>query len=60
MGTDKELASGIYDELMPMFSSDGRFNSKALVILSKSFVDLKILPSEPDMSKLYTEALLPK
>lgn len=60
MGTDKELASAIYDELMPMFSNDGRFNPKALEVLSKSFVELKTLPSEPDMSKLYTEALLPK
>ena len=60
MGTDKELASAIYDELMPMFSNDGRFNPKALEVLSKSFVELKTLPSEPDMSKLYTETLLPK
>lgn len=60
MGTDKELAAGIYDELMPMFANDGRFNPKALDVLAKSFVELKTLPIEPDMSKLYTEKLLPK
>ena len=60
MGTDKELAGAIYDELMPMFANDGRFNPKALDVLAKSFVELKTLPIEPDMSKLYTEALLPK
>ncbi|MDB5643498.1 MAG: hypothetical protein JWN07_2815 [Hyphomicrobiales bacterium] len=60
MGTDKELASAIYDELMPMFSKDGRFDPKALDVLAKSFVELKTLPIEPDMSKLYTEAMLPK
>jgi NitT/TauT family transport system substrate-binding protein len=60
MGADKELASAIYDELMPMFSKDGRFDPKALDVLAKSFVELKTLPTEPDMSKLYTEALLPK
>ncbi len=60
MGTDVELASAIYDELMPMFSNDGRFNPKALDVLAKSFVELKTLPTEPDMTKLYTETLLPK
>lgn len=59
MGTDVETASAIYDELMPMLSSQGRFNPKALDVLAKSFVELKMLPAEPDMSKLYTEALLP-
>jgi ABC-type nitrate/sulfonate/bicarbonate transport system substrate-binding protein len=59
MGTDKDLASAIYDELMPMFSSNGKFNPKALDVLAKSYVELKMLPTEPDMSKLYTEALLP-
>ena len=29
-------------------------------MLSRSFVEMKTLPSEPDMSKLYTEAFLPK
>jgi NitT/TauT family transport system substrate-binding protein len=60
MGTTAETAGGIYDELMPMFSSDGRFDPKALGVLSRSFVDMKILTAEPDMSKLYTDAFLPK
>jgi hypothetical protein len=29
-------------------------------VLRRSFVEMKILPAEPDMSKLYTEAFLPK
>jgi NitT/TauT family transport system substrate-binding protein len=60
MGTDDATTAGIYDELMPMFSDHGRFNDKALAVLSRSFVEMKTLPSEPDMSKLYTEAFLPK
>ena len=60
MGTSKDLTSGIYDELMPMFADHGRFDPKALAVLAKSFVDLKTLPTEPDMSKLYTEAFLAK
>jgi ABC-type nitrate/sulfonate/bicarbonate transport system substrate-binding protein len=59
MGTDDATTSGIYDELMPMFSDHGRFNAKALATLSRSFVDMKTLSEEPDMSKLYTEAFLP-
>jgi NitT/TauT family transport system substrate-binding protein len=59
MGTDAATTSSIYDELMPMFSDTGRFDPKALAVLRKSFVEMKTLPEEPDMSKLYTEALLP-
>ncbi len=60
MGTNEKTTSGIYDELMPMYSDTGRFDPKALAVLSRSFVEMKILPSEADMSKLYTEAFLPK
>jgi ABC-type nitrate/sulfonate/bicarbonate transport system substrate-binding protein len=60
MGTDAPTAASIYDELMPMFSDTGRFDPKALAVLRRSFVEMKTLPEEPDMSKLYTEAFLPK
>jgi NitT/TauT family transport system substrate-binding protein len=60
MDKDQEISGRVYDELMPMFSDTGRFDPKALATLSKSYVELKLLPSEPDMSKLYTEAFLPK
>ena len=60
MGTDASLAASIYDELLPMFSDTGRFDPKALAVLRRSFVEMKTLAEEPDMSKLYTEALLPK
>jgi NitT/TauT family transport system substrate-binding protein len=58
-GTDEKTTSGVYDELMPMFSDDGRFDQKALAVLSRSFVEMKTLPDQPDMTKLYTEAFLP-
>jgi ABC-type nitrate/sulfonate/bicarbonate transport system substrate-binding protein len=57
---DEDITSRSYDELMPMFSDHGRFDPKALAVLAKSLVELKILPSEPDTSKLYTEAFLPR
>ncbi|HEY2532086.1 MAG TPA: ABC transporter substrate-binding protein [Xanthobacteraceae bacterium] len=60
MGTDEQTTSAIYDELMPMFTDNGHFDPQALAVLRRSFVEMKILPSAPDMSKLYTEAFLPK
>ncbi len=59
MNKDDEITNRTYDEIMPMFSDDGRFNPKALAMLAKSFVELNTLPTEPDMSKLYTEEFLP-
>ena len=60
MHTNAQTTGAIYDELMPMFTDNGRFDPKALAVLQRSFVEMKILRSEPDMSKLYTEAFLPK
>ncbi len=57
---DPAITARTYDELMPMFSADGKFDPKALAVLSRSYVDLKILPAEPDMSKFYTEEFLPQ
>ena len=57
---DEEITSRVYDELMPMFSDDGKFNPKALATLAKSYVELQLLPEEPDPAKLHTEAYLPK
>ena len=54
-----ETAGRVYDAAMPMFSETGRFDPKATAILRKSFVELKMLPQEPDMPKLYTEKFLP-
>jgi ABC-type nitrate/sulfonate/bicarbonate transport system substrate-binding protein len=56
----RSVAGRNYQELMPIFNPTGRFNPKALDVLSRSFVELGLLPDAPDMSKLYTEALLPK
>ena len=57
--TDRKLVDSIYEFQMSIFSDDGRFRPKALDAIRRSFVDLKILDREPDMAKLYTEALLP-
>jgi ABC-type nitrate/sulfonate/bicarbonate transport system substrate-binding protein len=59
IGKDDDINGKTYDELMPMFSDDGRFDAKALDTLANSYVELKVLPTAPEMSKLYTEAFLP-
>jgi NitT/TauT family transport system substrate-binding protein len=59
MHQSPEIATRAYDAVMPVFSDTGRFEAKALAVLSRSFVDMKLLPTEPDMSKLYTEKFLP-
>jgi hypothetical protein len=59
MGVTPAIADQTYDEVMPMFSDDGHFDPKALAVLQRSFVEMGVLPTEPDMSKLYTEQFLP-
>jgi ABC-type nitrate/sulfonate/bicarbonate transport system substrate-binding protein len=59
IGKDADITAHTYDELMPMFSDDGKFNPKALAVLAKSYVELKVLPEEPDPKLLYTDAFLP-
>jgi NitT/TauT family transport system substrate-binding protein len=56
---DEDITSRSYDELMPMFSNDGKFNPAALATLAKSFVELQLLPTQPDPARLYTEEFLP-
>jgi NitT/TauT family transport system substrate-binding protein len=59
MHQSPEIAAKAYDAVMPTFSNTGRFEPKAVAVLSRSFVQMNLLPTEPDMSKLYTEKFLP-
>jgi NitT/TauT family transport system substrate-binding protein len=49
-----------YDFTIGMHTKDCRFDPESLSTLKRSFVEMKLVPSEPDMSKLYTQAYLPK
>jgi len=49
-----------YDQVMPTFSDTGKFDDKALAVLRRSFVEMHLLPTEPDMASLYTEKFLPR
>lgn len=54
-----EIVDRAYDVVMPTFSDTGRFDPKGVAVLRRSFIEMNLLPSEPDMSKLYTEKFLP-
>jgi ABC-type nitrate/sulfonate/bicarbonate transport system substrate-binding protein len=58
-GFPQDVEDQEYDIVMPMFSADGRFDQAALDVLRRSFVDLHLLESEPDLTKYYTEKFLP-
>ncbi len=56
----ENVMSQEYDIVIGMYTNDCRFDPQSLETLKQSFVDLKLLKEVPDMSKLYTEAYLPK
>jgi ABC-type nitrate/sulfonate/bicarbonate transport system substrate-binding protein len=56
----KSVATANYEELMPIFNPTGRFDAKALDVLARSFVEMGSLTEKPDMTRLYTEAFLPR
>lgn len=57
---DEQIMLDEYDLTIGMFTTDCRFDAESLDTLKRSFVALKLLDTEPDMSKLYTEEFLPK
>ncbi len=59
-GFPESVMSREYDLTIGMFTKACEFDPESLANLKRSFVDLKILSTPPDMSKLYTEAFLPK
>ncbi len=57
-GKDEDITGRTYDEVMPMFSADGKFQEKALKGLSRSWIQLGMLKEPPDLKTLYTEQFL--
>ncbi len=55
-----DVINKTYDNVIFTFAMAGRFNPKAFAVLARSYVDLKLLDKEPDMTKLYIEEFLPK
>jgi ABC-type nitrate/sulfonate/bicarbonate transport system substrate-binding protein len=59
MGKPQEIVAKAYDIVMPSLSDTGKFDAKGLATLARSFVEMKMFPTAPDMAKLYTEKFLP-
>ncbi len=59
-GYPESVMAKEYDVTKGMFSKDCKFDAQSIANLRRAFVDQKLVSSPPDMSKLYTEAFLPK
>ena len=61
-GFSESVMAEAYDIDMKghLFVKDCRFDEESLTTLKRSLVELKSLPASTDMSKLYTDAYLPK
>lgn len=59
-GYPQSVMAKEYDNTKGMFSRDCKFDAASIANLKRAFIDQKLTNSPPDMSKLYTEAFLPK
>lgn len=53
------IIAKIYDDEMPSFSLDGRFDPKAIAIVEEALLGFHLIEQMPDNSKLFTTAFLP-
>jgi ABC-type nitrate/sulfonate/bicarbonate transport system substrate-binding protein len=56
----EDIMSREYDLVIGMYTKDCRFDAESLATLKRSFGEMKLIEAELDISKLYTEAYLPK
>jgi ABC-type nitrate/sulfonate/bicarbonate transport system substrate-binding protein len=54
-GLPRAVAERVYDEQMPTFSTDGRFNPESVALVKRSFTELGLLPQAPDDGAMYTD-----
>jgi ABC-type nitrate/sulfonate/bicarbonate transport system substrate-binding protein len=59
-GYPESVMAKEYDVTKGMFSKDCKFDAESISNLRRAFIEQKLVDSPPDMSKLYTEAFLPK
>jgi ABC-type nitrate/sulfonate/bicarbonate transport system substrate-binding protein len=59
-GYSEAVETKDYDLTLAMYTKTCKFDAEALDTLKRTFVDLKLVDTPPDMSKLITEAYLPK
>jgi NitT/TauT family transport system substrate-binding protein len=59
LNLDKAVISRVYDEQIKIFTADGSFDPKALVVLRHSLVEMGILPQVPADDVMLTTRFLP-
>jgi NitT/TauT family transport system substrate-binding protein len=59
LNLDPAVISRVYDEQIKIFTSDGRFDPKALVVIRQSLVEMGILQQVPEDSVMFTTRFLP-
>ena len=59
-GYSEAVEAKDYDLTLPMYTKTCKFDAEGIATLKQTFADLKLVDGVPDMSKLYTEAYLPK
>lgn len=58
MGDSTGVVARTYDSLMAKFSTNGKFDPRAIQMLRSSFIELKTLEGVADLTKFYTERFL--
>ena len=59
-GYSEAVEAKDYDLTLPMYTKTCKFDAEGIATLKQAFTDLKLVDGVPDMSKLYTEAYIPK
>lgn len=59
LNLDPAIVAKSYPYVLATLSSDLTFDQQALAVLSGSFVDLGLLATRPDLSRLYTNQFIP-
>jgi NitT/TauT family transport system substrate-binding protein len=59
LNLDEAVIARVYDEQIKMFTADGRFDPKALVVIRQSLVEMGILQQVPEDSVMFTTRFLP-
>jgi NitT/TauT family transport system substrate-binding protein len=59
LNLDKAVVGRVYDEQIKIFTTDGRFDPKALVVIRQSLVEMGILQQVPEDSVMFTTRFVP-
>jgi NitT/TauT family transport system substrate-binding protein len=52
------IVAQVYDDAVPMLTDNGHFEMKGLTVVGESLVEMNIVSTRPDMTKLITEEFL--